>query len=217
MGREAAVPSNLTYRERLALGKESKADYNRLYVAGAAPSVWDRLCKDARHRQGVMQSREPYYEGGNVPSRSNTVPGANTGFSSNSHPACSYRPGLPLKTGHLDNHLGRTPVQKMHPIVAKKFKQRDPIEFLATVRPDTESTNQTLRMMGTYEPDFEIADRFNMHIPAVCPGGKPFFHPDVHLTYRSKTFHNPATKTHKAWNDVRFGMTGSAARAVPTK
>ena len=38
---------------------------------------------------------------------------------------------------------------------------------------------QTLRMMGTYEGDYAAARQSGSFIPHVCPGGLPWFHPDV--------------------------------------
>eukprot|EP00798_Chlamydomonas_sp_ICE-L_P003573 gene3573-13651_t len=203
---DAAVPSNLTYRERIAFRKESVADYNRLYSAGASKSVWDRLCSDASHRKDMRRFRKQYNDpvhpapaGPNASTQSQGL----SGFTSNSHPAASYTPHTSFKTGHLEATAGRTPVETMHPIVAKRFKQREPIEFMATIRPDTETTNQTLRMMGTYQPDFEHAKKFNVHIPAGCPGGKPSYHPDVHLTWKNEK--SSTMKAHKAWDMPPYG------------
>ena len=48
---------------------------------------------------------------------------------------------------------------------------------MGAIRPDTETTNQTQRMLGIYEPDREYAQRMGIHIPHSCPGGLPSFHP----------------------------------------
>ena len=56
------------------------------------------------------------------------------------------------------------------------------MEYYASIRPDTMSVNQTLRMMGTYDVDYAAAERSGANIPSFCPGGPAWFHPDVTLT-----------------------------------
>ncbi len=69
-------------------------------------------------------------------------------FASNTTvPACLFNPDDSFKAG--TRHF--VAVETLHPIVAKRYKQREPIEFMASIRPDTETINQTLRMMGTYK------------------------------------------------------------------
>jgi hypothetical protein len=35
--------------------------------------------------------------------------------------------------------------------------QKNPIDYLTQIRPDTETMNQTLRMLGTYKSDYAAA------------------------------------------------------------
>ena len=42
-----------------------------------------------------------------------------------------------------------------HHLLPHKCAQKFPIEFLSTIRRDTETTNQTMRMMGTYSSGVE--------------------------------------------------------------
>ncbi len=41
-------------------------------------------------------------------------------------------------------------LESMHPMEALRMKQREPIDFMSAMRPETKTINQTLRMMGTY-------------------------------------------------------------------
>lgn len=58
------------------------------------------------------------------------------------------------------------------------FLQKYQLDFLAAARPAAQTTNQTMRMLGTYEGDADVARMMNVQVPAV--GVKPgCFHPDV--------------------------------------
>lgn len=98
-----------------------------------------------------------------------------------------------------------------HPICLY-IMQKSPIDFLSALRPDTQTTNQTLRMLGTYASDHSHAHRFNMHLPSACPGGPPggYFHPDVTITDHKRTSNRTE---HPAWakSAEKFGFTSSAA------
>lgn len=63
------------------------------------------------------------------------------------------------------------------------------MEFMCAIRPDTETTQQTMRMLGTYHTDQTHADRMGVHIPHMSPGGSGTYHPDVVLTQRPVTEH----------------------------
>jgi len=67
-------------------------------------------------------------------------------------------------------------------IACLRFKKREPIGFLATIRPDTQTMSQTMRMMGTYHTDYEYAAAFGINIPHMSPGGprqELGYHPDT--------------------------------------
>jgi hypothetical protein len=51
------------------------------------------------------------------------------------------------------------------------------MDFMAAARPQAQTTNQTLRMLGTYSGDAAVAKALGVHVPAgaMTPG----FHPDV--------------------------------------
>lgn len=54
--------------------------------------------------------------------------------------------------------------------------QKFPLDFMSAMRPQTKTTNQTLRMLGTYETDSKLVDKLGARIPAGVTSG---FHPDV--------------------------------------
>lgn len=47
---------------------------------------------------------------------------------------------------------------------------------------DTRMTLPVRCRYGTYEPDRAAAKQVGAFIPNCCPGGAPFYHPDVRLT-----------------------------------
>jgi hypothetical protein len=51
------------------------------------------------------------------------------------------------------------------------------MDFMAAARPQAQTTNQTLRMLGTYSSDAAVAKALGVHVPAGAM--KPGFHPDV--------------------------------------
>jgi hypothetical protein len=55
--------------------------------------------------------------------------------------------------------------------------QHFPLDFMAAARPQAQTTNQTLRMLGTYSSDAAVAQALGVHAPAGVM--KPGFHPDV--------------------------------------
>jgi hypothetical protein len=57
------------------------------------------------------------------------------------------------------------------------FLQHFPLDFMAAARPQAQTTNQTLRMMGTYSSDAAVAKALGVHVPAGAV--KAGFHPDV--------------------------------------
>jgi hypothetical protein len=50
------------------------------------------------------------------------------------------------------------------------------LDFYAAARPFAQTTNQTLRMLGTYSSDAPVALALGVHIPGGVASG---FHPDV--------------------------------------
>lgn len=77
------------------------------------------------------------------------------------------------------------PVETLHPISFRRFAHTHPIDFYAAIRPDTQTTNQTLRMMGVYDSDYFFVKKMGVHIPHAS--GLRKFHPDVSLA-ASKRF-----------------------------
>ncbi|GAX78366.1 hypothetical protein CEUSTIGMA_g5808.t1 [Chlamydomonas eustigma] len=175
------MPSMMSYKDRLSLKDKSAFEYTNLYTNSASLPVWARLFTDGTVRHARTRSARPYREGGNVPSQQGTL----SGFVTNSTcPSATFTPTQSFKTG-----FSTDPVESMHPLVAKSYKQKFPIDFLISIRPDAETMNQTLRMLGTYRTDYEHAERFSTFIPSGCPGGPQSFHPDVNLTQRHPQMH----------------------------
>lgn len=78
----------------------------------------------------------------------------------------------------LDSTTQNPPLETLHPLTLKSYKNKFPLDFLAAARPAAQTTNQTMRMLGTYTGDEQLARLINARIPAV--GIKPgCFHPDV--------------------------------------
>ncbi|PNW87469.1 hypothetical protein CHLRE_02g144450v5 [Chlamydomonas reinhardtii] len=163
-------PSTLRYKDRLDCGKDDAFTYNRLYTATQGSDVWARLTVDASVRQSSARSRGSFQEGQAMVRHSFK----NSGFDSNTCPAV-----LTHSTFKAGLYSYGVPIEEQHPITARRFKQKQPLEFMTQIRPHTETTNQALRMLGTYVSDQPHADRLGMFIPAGCPGGKPAYHPDV--------------------------------------
>ncbi|KAG1676630.1 hypothetical protein FOA52_008759 [Chlamydomonas sp. UWO 241] len=59
---------------------------------------------------------------------------------------------MPLRTAHLkyDNEV---PVESLHPMQERRFMRSCPAEYFAAIRTHTETTNQAMRMLGTYATD----------------------------------------------------------------
>ncbi|MEW5310245.1 MAG: hypothetical protein WDW38_002061 [Sanguina aurantia] len=166
-----AGPSTLSYKERLRVKAESSYEYNRLYADGARGDVWSRLVADASVRTASTNLKPPFKEGSNAA----FAQGGMSGFVSNTT-AAVYSP-ITFKTGLLPTT--DIPVEDLHLIAARRMMKAEPIQFLSAIRPHTQTTNQALRMLGTYEPDHAHARRLGILIPSGCPGGEGFFHPDV--------------------------------------
>jgi hypothetical protein len=55
----------------------------------------------------------------------------------------------------------------LNPAVLLPFHtlQKFPMDFLAAARPQTRTTTETMRMLGTYSCDSAVAQRLGVHIP----------------------------------------------------
>lgn len=103
-----------------------------------------------------------------------------SGFNTNTSKVV-YTPGHPFHSGHMQDQT-RPPVESLVPAQLRRYKTKEPLDYMCAIRKDCETTNQTLRMMGTYEADYAHAQRAGTIIPNGCPGGPAFFHPDVRMT-----------------------------------
>ncbi|KAG2495899.1 hypothetical protein HYH03_006137 [Edaphochlamys debaryana] len=157
-------------KDRLGLAAEDAHTYNKLYASTQGTDVWNRLVSDATVRQSMSRTVPPHQDG----QAQIRYSYKNSGFDSNTNPAV-YTHNT-FKAGHYEYGV---PIEAQHPITAARFKAKHPMEFMQQIRPDTETTSQSLRMLGTYEADFSHADRMGIFIPHMCPGGKPAYHPDV--------------------------------------
>lgn len=206
---QATMPSALTYKARCSLARESGALYNRLYTQINHDDVVDRLYSDAGTRHLRSQSARPYTDPSVAAQRSS---GTLSGFVTNTtDPAAVY-----TKTSfkpNLSNKEHVIHVESLHPMVAKRFKQKHPVEFMNSIRPDAETTSQTLRMLGTYPTDQVHADRMGAIIPHMSPGGKGFYHPDVLLTQRPSTVHPAWASTTSV---IGFGPISTKTRRPQT-
>ncbi|GLC41521.1 hypothetical protein PLESTB_001002000 [Pleodorina starrii] len=163
-------PSTNSYRDRLNLANEDAFKYNRLYSTQQGSDVWTRLTGDASVRQDSARRIPPFQDG----QAQVGYTYKNSGFDSNTCPAQythnSFKAGL---------YQHGTPIEDQHKITAGRFKKAYPLDFMTQIRPETETTNQAMRMLGTYTSDQAHADRIGLFIPQGCPGGKPAYHPDV--------------------------------------
>ena len=176
------VPSSLSPRARVNLAREQPHAYNAIYAANESLPVWERLLHDAHARQTRPVK---HYQDKKVSSSSYSI---KSGFVSNT--VDTFSRTRPSHSTHQS-----VPVESLHPIQAKRMKQREPIEFMASIRPTTQTTNQTLRMMGTYETDLDHARRFKIQVPEALLTKNKFFHPDVIVDKQSST----STKVHPKW------------------
>eukprot|EP00878_Enallax_costatus_P027365 GHUV01029448.1.p1 GENE.GHUV01029448.1~~GHUV01029448.1.p1 ORF type:complete len:224 (+),score=48.23 GHUV01029448.1:56-673(+) len=181
------LPSTLNYRERAELQKKHACEYGRTYNSPGRMNVYDRLTADAAVRQNVKSMHTPPSEPVDVDLKLATAaatrgtsrsgsPSLPSGFVSNNNiPATtkSFHEAATLEATTQD-----PPLSTLHPITLKSYHKKYQMDFLAAARPAAQTTNQTMRMLGTYEGDADVVRMMNVHIPAV--GVKPgCFHPDV--------------------------------------
>eukprot|EP00798_Chlamydomonas_sp_ICE-L_P027167 gene27167-2407_t len=194
---DAFCPSTLSYKERTALKEQNSIAYARFYTTCAKDHVVSRLTKDASLRssrraltptpRGMLFAEFPRGPFDSV----DTLSG-------------SFDATLTFRSGHMkteqtayNRHFGikqtrpatspaafesTVPVDSLPPITLKHMKHVSKIDYYAAIRPDTQTTNQTLRMMGTYDRDHIHAEKLQNHIPSFSPGGAAWYHPDVVLT-----------------------------------
>lgn len=97
---------------------------------------------DASTRQDKSRTLGP----GHIPAAlSGTFhPGALSGYNTNTDKAVYTTPHLSFKTGHNEK-LGIDPSTLSHPLLAKRYMHKHKLDYMATIRPDCETTNQTQR------------------------------------------------------------------------
>eukprot|EP00200_Dunaliella_tertiolecta_P002096 CAMPEP_0202345904 /NCGR_PEP_ID=MMETSP1126-20121109/4932_1 /ASSEMBLY_ACC=CAM_ASM_000457 /TAXON_ID=3047 /ORGANISM="Dunaliella tertiolecta, Strain CCMP1320" /LENGTH=132 /DNA_ID=CAMNT_0048937253 /DNA_START=218 /DNA_END=616 /DNA_ORIENTATION=- len=101
--------------------------------------------------------------------------GTLSGFMSNTSKPGTSTASIRSSRNNLEAHV---PLDKLPEKLEKRYKQKNSLEYMATLRPQAETTNQTLRMMGTYASDYQ-AKRAGMQIVHMAPGGPVGYHPDV--------------------------------------
>lgn len=196
-------PSSLTYRERLHL---NSYDVGCLYGSTRNLSVFDRLTLDARSRSNARSRPSTHWsQSENVlffssasdsMRRPDTADSQASGFVTNTSSAV-YNKNLTSRSGHL-RLPGDANVETMSSEGLARMKKREPLDYFASIRPDTQSSSQTMRMFGTYDTDYDHATRSQCLIPIGCPAARgKWHHPDVTLTV-------PATRRGSQRNNVMF-------------
>lgn len=163
--------SALTYKARVAMKDGDEVLYNKIYAANQG-QVHERLVTDATmrmERSTIGTYRSPPSMEGALGLEHDSL----SGFVSNT---CRVPNNAALSPSGADP-LG---VDMLDSKGLMRAKQGQPLEYLSTIRKQTQTTSQAMRMMGTYETDIAWAKKMNLFIPAQCPAppGK-YFHPDV--------------------------------------
>ncbi|KAF5828851.1 hypothetical protein DUNSADRAFT_16987 [Dunaliella salina] len=187
------APSTLSYRDRLHLAQNDSFAYKQLYSHGSQKDVFARLTGDASGRIERLNETNSSMSSTGSPrsmdSADSDIPwpemsptsnafysqGTLSGFMSNTSKPGTSTASIRSSRNNLDAHV---PLDKLPEKLEKRFKQQNPLEYMATLRPQAETTNQTLRMMGTYASDFQNK-RAGMQTVHMAPGGPAGFHPDV--------------------------------------
>ncbi|KAL6762790.1 flagellar associated protein, partial [Haematococcus lacustris] len=176
-------PSTLTYQQRLKLKEDNPYGYTRLYSTSRTQDVFARLNVDAdgRYQRSLTWRPKTHHAWPDyIPCSSSFYSEGNlSGFATNTSRAVYTH--TTFKTGHVDFN-DRAPIDTMVPQQLRRYRAREPYDYRATIRPDCQTTNQTMRMMGTYESDYQAAKQSGLFIPNGTPGGPAWFHPDVRLT-----------------------------------
>ncbi|KAJ9520991.1 hypothetical protein QJQ45_022707 [Haematococcus lacustris] len=155
----------------------------RLYSTSRTQDVFARLNVDAdgRYQRSLTWRPKTHHAWPDyIPCSSSFYSEGNlSGFATNTSRAVYTH--TTFKTGHVDFN-DRAPIDTMVPQQLRRYRAREPYDYRATIRPDCQTTNQTMRMMGTYESDYQAAKQSGLFIPNGTPGGPAWFHPDVRLT-----------------------------------
>lgn len=169
---DVVYPSTRRYRDRLELANSDTFLYNSMYNSMRQSDVWGRLTTDASLRQTSVRSRpsSAWQEG----QASGRYSWKSSGFDSNTTPPVYTK--TTFKQGYYQDGQ---PIEQQHKITALRYKKKHPVDFMTQIRPDTETTNQAMRMLGTYDSDRLHTERLGVFIPQVCPGGKSTYHADV--------------------------------------
>eukprot|EP00199_Chlamydomonas_sp_CCMP681_P006208 CAMPEP_0119103612 /NCGR_PEP_ID=MMETSP1180-20130426/2020_1 /TAXON_ID=3052 ORGANISM="Chlamydomonas cf sp, Strain CCMP681" /NCGR_SAMPLE_ID=MMETSP1180 /ASSEMBLY_ACC=CAM_ASM_000741 /LENGTH=185 /DNA_ID=CAMNT_0007088165 /DNA_START=21 /DNA_END=578 /DNA_ORIENTATION=- len=171
-------PSTISYRSRLHLREADGHSYARLYSTSRSQDVFGRLVSDAGGRQ--LRSSQGFKPRGMAwPDYAPPGPfyseGELSGFITNTSKAVYTH--TTFRTGRQKDFV-KPDLDRMVPRQLKRYMAREPFDYASIVRPDAETTNQALRMLGTYASDEGFARRAGQIIPNCSPGGTGW-HPDV--------------------------------------
>merc|ERR1712137_1018391 len=139
---DCLIPSALTARERCTVKKTNPVEYSHLYhYAHEESNVWKRLMKDSKRRD-AMRPKNGAYQG---------TPGldlaTDSGFAANNRRTSATQVPRGAKI------LGDPPVQSLHNTTLRSYRKNYPIDFMAAVRPQTKTINQTLGIWGYQDTD----------------------------------------------------------------
>lgn len=160
------LPSTLKYKERVALRSEFPHEYGRLYEHGSVKSrsVYDRLSADAVVRQSMLKSDDcrkddlgKFREG---PS----------GFATN-----NCKDSVRLTSSEVAAAKDQ-PAQDLNNITALNSHKRHSVDFMCATRPQAQTTNQTMRMLGTYKSDAQVIKKLGTTLAGVIKSG---YTPDI--------------------------------------
>ncbi|WIA35534.1 hypothetical protein OEZ86_003960 [Tetradesmus obliquus] len=194
------LPSTLGYRERQLLQKTAGFEYGKIYNSAQSMGVVDRLTMDASVRQRLQVTHAASSPAGTLGSdwarmtASSTSPCSSCSSSGASLSGARSRSSSRPPSGFVSNNnvpaLTRSlheaaasagaeqlPLGSLHPITLKSYYKHFPLDFMSAARPQAQTTNQTLRMLGTYSSDAAVAKALGVHVPAGAV--KPGFDPDV--------------------------------------
>eukprot|EP00193_Tetraselmis_chui_P005548 CAMPEP_0177756334 /NCGR_PEP_ID=MMETSP0491_2-20121128/3046_1 /TAXON_ID=63592 /ORGANISM="Tetraselmis chuii, Strain PLY429" /LENGTH=156 /DNA_ID=CAMNT_0019271895 /DNA_START=205 /DNA_END=675 /DNA_ORIENTATION=- len=139
-------PSALSTKTRCTLKKSDPVAYSHLYHRNHQDSnVWSRLTKDASRRTEMRPKNGTY-----VPTPVSS-PCDDSGFASNNK---KTRGPLPPEDGNQPE----PDMRSLHFKTLRSFKKKYPIEFMASVRPNTVTINNTLAMWGCQASDRSNGD-----------------------------------------------------------
>lgn len=147
-----SFPSTLTYKERIHLRDCDSVEYKRMHnTKSRRGPVWKRLEADAWARQGVPCHQYSFWAG-HGPGAKETV-----GYT---QAVADRHISMPPKGFEMID----PPASRLHRLTLERYRKHFPSEFYASIRPHTSTTNQTLRMLGTYACDADFADRYSRNL-----------------------------------------------------